>query len=55
MEVISNTKIEVNINKDFVRENEIKKLCGDPSKLHNILKFNPKYNLDNTLQWMFNG
>ena len=55
MEVISNTKFEVNINKDFVRENEIKKLCGDPSKLHNILKFNPKYNLDNTLQWMFNG
>ena len=55
MEVISGTKIEVNINKNFVRENEIKKLCGDPYKLHNILKFKPKYNLDETLQWMFNG
>ena len=50
--------IEVAINPAFVRENEIKRLCGDPSKLQSLSKAKaislPKISIEETLKKMIN-
>ncbi|WP_409419056.1 GDP-mannose 4,6-dehydratase [Marinomonas sp. RS-M-Aa-14] len=55
MEEIADYKIEVNINPSFVRSNEIKKLCGDNSKLMRIINHPPVYCLEDTLKKMFDA
>jgi len=52
-EKIAGYKINVEVNPDFVRENEIKILGGDNSKLTLLTGFSPSINMDNTLFDMF--
>lgn len=67
LEAISGHTIEVRINPDFVRENEVHQLCGDPSKWescadgfsnrkssdNNSAVTEPEiFSLNDTLQWM---
>ena len=54
MEEIAGYKIEVKVNPDFVRDNEIKVLGGDNSKLSRITGFKPSIGLDKTLRDMYN-
>jgi nucleoside-diphosphate-sugar epimerase len=45
-------EIEVHVNPDFVRANEIHRLCGDPAKLIGIAGQIPMPSLSDTLTWM---
>lgn len=49
---ISNYSIEVRVNPVFVRENEVKTLVGNPSKLRQLMPFLSTYELRDTLEWM---
>lgn len=49
---ISGHKMEVVINPQFLRENEITKLCGDTKALENCIGALPLRTLDDTLSWM---
>jgi GDP-D-mannose dehydratase len=51
-EAISGHKIEVRINPAFVRQNEVKTLTGDPSKLRRIIGDWDTSSLEETLRWM---
>ncbi|MDC0876722.1 GDP-mannose 4,6-dehydratase [Methylophilaceae bacterium] len=53
MKVISNHQIKVNVNPEFLRENEIKSLKGNPEKLYNLSSVKNSYNLNDTLLWMY--
>ena len=45
--------IEITVNPDFVRENEVQRLCGDPARLEACLgKPAARWTLQDTLQWM---
>lgn len=44
-------KIKVEVNQQFVRNNEIKHLCGNPKKLLNTIDIED-YELTTTLKWM---
>jgi nucleoside-diphosphate-sugar epimerase len=56
LETLTGHSIDISVNPDFVRPNEVIRLCGDPSKLHRALSavqttlFNPA--LIQTLEWM---
>jgi GDP-6-deoxy-D-talose 4-dehydrogenase len=43
---------ELKVNPAFVRANEVIRLCGDPSKLHQAVGILPNYELEATLSWM---
>ena len=43
---------EIEINPAFVRDNEVKSLCGDPSKLHSLIGDIDRHSFRNTLEWM---
>ena len=50
--LVSNHKVNIKVNKDLIRENEVKKLAGDPTKLElKIGKIN-FLSLNATLLWM---
>lgn len=51
-EAISNHKIEVTVNPDFIRENEVKELTGNPAKLKSIIGEWGTPPLEETLRWM---
>ncbi|MEO1081879.1 MAG: GDP-mannose 4,6-dehydratase [Pseudomonadota bacterium] len=51
-EEISGHRIEVRVNPDFVRTNEVKSLCGDPSRLKEITGVHDPRALGDTLRWM---
>lgn len=55
VEEIARYKIEVKINPDFVRSNEIKILIGDNSKLFDKISFKPEISLKQTIIDMFNA
>lgn len=46
-------KIEVSVNPEFVRQNEIKVLYGSEQRLRSILGEYRRYTLPQTIQWMF--
>lgn len=50
--LISDHAINIKINKDLIRTNEIKKLSGDISKLKSIISELEFINLQDTLSWM---
>ena len=52
---IAGYKIEVKINPEFVRQNEIKWLFGDNSRLNSITGFIPSIPLEKTLLDMYNS
>jgi len=53
MEAISGHRMEVCVNPDFVRPNEVKQLRGDPSRLASAIGELPAYALAETLRWMY--
>lgn len=54
MEQIAGYKIEVKVNPNFVRANEIKVLGGDNTKLFRLTGFKPTISLEQTLLDMYN-
>lgn len=55
LQALTNHTIEVQINRKFVRDNEVKKLFGDNSKLKSLLGHGPSYQIEDTLTWMLNA
>ncbi len=53
MQQLAGYRIEVVVNPDFVRQNEIKRLIGNPAKLQSLIGFVPSLPLAETLKWMF--
>lgn len=48
-------RMRVVVNPAFVRPNEIRRLCGDPRKLHEAVGSLPAYSLSDTLGWMLDA
>jgi nucleoside-diphosphate-sugar epimerase len=53
VQVIADYKIKIQVNPMFVRDNDIKKLVGDNSKLINTIHVMPQYALEQTLSDMY--
>lgn len=53
MERIAGYRIGVEVNPAFVRDNEVKRLRGDPTRLVQRIGDLPRFALDETLSWMF--
>ncbi len=53
MNEIAGYDIEVTVNPKFVRNNEIKRLCGDNSLLDSIAPAVDNFSIDETLKWMY--
>ncbi|OUS16209.1 GDP-mannose 4,6 dehydratase [Gammaproteobacteria bacterium 50_400_T64] len=51
-ENITGHGIEVQVNPDFVRANEVRVLVGDNSRLHSLINNWQPYPLEQTLRWM---
>ena len=51
---ITGHDLEVAVNPDFVRADEIKTLNGDRSHLETLLGSSKRYSLEDTLRWMLN-
>lgn len=51
-EKITGHKIEIKVNPEFVRENEVRELKGDNRKLMKLIKELPSYTFEETLGWM---
>lgn len=51
-EKLTGHKIEVKVNPEFVRENEVRELKGDYSKLMKVIKTFPQHTFEETLSWM---
>ncbi|WP_211460701.1 GDP-mannose 4,6-dehydratase [Collimonas silvisoli] len=49
---ISGHELEVKVNPDFVRANEVHRLCGVPTKLEKCIGALSHPSLEDTLQWM---
>ena len=49
---ITGHNMEVKINPDFVRENEIKILRGSRKKLDSVVGYERRYEIRETLDWM---
>ncbi len=52
VEKLSGHSLEVSVNPNFVRANEVKKLVGDVAKLKNLTGNYRMINLEETLDWM---
>jgi len=55
MERIAGYKIEVKVNPEFVRPNEIKRLVGDNSYLHDVIGNQIYPEIEQTLRWMYSS
>ena len=49
---LSSHDIDIKVNPEFVRENEIKRLSGDRAKLDSVIPTPPIRNFEETLGWM---
>jgi GDP-D-mannose dehydratase len=45
-------RLDIRVNPDFVRADEIPSLCGDPARLHRGWGWQPHYSLRRTLDDM---
>ena len=50
---LANCTIQVKVNPDFVRENEIKELYGSNQKLLSVIDDYQTHKLSDTLEWMY--
>lgn len=55
LDQMTGEKMDIKVNPDFVRQNEIKNLSGSTDKLDSIVKTTFKYHIRDTLQWMYKG
>jgi nucleoside-diphosphate-sugar epimerase len=55
MSDIAGYEIEVKVNPNYVRENDIVRLGGNNSKLHTLTRLVPKYTMLDTLHEMYNN
>lgn len=46
-------KINIEVNPEFVRDNEIMELCGDNSLLQSVINIGKCNSINDTLQWMY--
>ena len=53
MNEIAGYEIDVKVNHEFVRKNEVKKLIGSPNKLFSLIGEIKRFPLAETLRWMF--
>jgi nucleoside-diphosphate-sugar epimerase len=53
MAKIAGYAIEVRVNPDFVRANEVKRLVGSNARLRDLAGFAPSIPLEDTLRWMY--
>ena len=53
LDVLAGYKIDVSVNPEFVRENEIKELYGNNQKLVDVIGEYQNYQFADTLQWMY--
>lgn len=53
MDDISNFKMNVRVNKKFIRENDITDLSGDPSKLKMLINYPFCFDIENTLHSIY--
>lgn len=53
MERISGHSMEIRVNPQFVRQNEIKHLYGNPGRLERAVGTLPSFTLEDTLEWMY--
>jgi len=53
MNNIAGYEMNVSVNPDFVRDNEIKSLSGDIGKLKSFLNYEFNYDIKDTLRWMY--
>jgi len=51
-EKLTGHKIETQVNPEFVRENEVRELKGDNSRLIKLIEKFPSYTFEETLSWM---
>jgi nucleoside-diphosphate-sugar epimerase len=51
---ITGHDMEIRINPAFIRQNEIKEMCGDPKKLRQAVGAVKAHSMRETLQWMLN-
>lgn len=52
---ISGYMIDVKVNPDFLRDNEIMKLCGDDQLLQTLINVGGRKTIRETLLWMYNS
>ncbi|MBA6365075.1 NAD-dependent epimerase/dehydratase family protein [Colwellia sp. BRX8-4] len=52
---LSGYTIDVRVNPDFVRDNEIIRLCGDDQLLRTIIDIDDRKSIKETLRWMYNS
>lgn len=52
MAEIADYEIEIRVNPAYVRDNEVIVLCGDPTKLHQLVGELPSISMIETLRWM---
>lgn len=55
LESLTGHVLEVDVNKKFVRQNEIKLLAGSPEKLERQIGKQGEWKLEDTLRWMLNS
>ena len=51
-EKLTGHKIDIKVNPEFVRENEVRELKGDNSRLIKLIENFPSYTFEETLSWM---
>lgn len=54
-ESITSHRVDVKVNPDFVRANEVRSLCGDPKLLGSLVPGWKPLPFENTLRWMLLG
>jgi len=53
LSALTGHELEIRVNPDFVRRNEVHRLCGNPAKLESCLgKPTARWTLEDTLRWM---
>ena len=55
LNMLAGYQIDVKVNLEFVRENEIMKLCGNDELLQKILDKDDRRPIKDTLSWMYNN